>query len=444
MGSSDPGNLTQAFIDYRPTRCRCNAVVHPHHVQCLHCGRRQNLLFEGLEKVDAENLMELVSKLQEEFRAIPYDYLVQHKLGKAYILLGKYDEARTVLGALLQKKTDLWDARLNLGILHACLGEKELAVTELEYWLRNNPHSSKADKVLRTICNLKNIPYEEGLNTGTGGKTGAKLIPAGVSKSRSTGSVRKKRIAGPVDIFLLVLILMALAGFFIFPAQSGQAVNALFSGLENSLRFSISSGYQTVEQSDSSVEQSADADDQAEEEEDQIDPDTPINLGPGNQSYLPLAEGNHWEYSTYDTRNPFDPRFHQPEGIRSMRVVKLERTDPDIWNFFNDRTYYYLEKNAGLYTTNSLNSSWADQICVIPYPVERGTIRTEHGIRITVEGEEDVLTMVGLVRCIKLHYEDGLVEWWAWYGKGVGMVRTVSGGSNGMYHVLELRDYELN
>ncbi|HEX9746134.1 MAG TPA: tetratricopeptide repeat protein, partial [bacterium] len=144
MGSSDPGNLTQAFIDYRPTRCRCNAVVHPHHVQCLHCGRRQNLLFEGLEKVDAENLMELVSKLQEEFRAIPYDYLVQHKLGKAYILLGKYDEARTVLGALLQKKTDLWDARLNLGILHACLGEKELAVTELEYWLRNNPHSSKA------------------------------------------------------------------------------------------------------------------------------------------------------------------------------------------------------------------------------------------------------------------------------------------------------------
>lgn len=445
-------NGANSFIDYRATRCRCRSVVQPNHLYCLHCGRKQNLLFDGLDKIHTQDLWSQVKVLEEEISKRPYDYIKMQRLAGVMVLLGKFGEAVELYRKILEKKPDLTSARLNMGVALAATGEDASAIAELTRYIHDDAHSPRAERVLRALCSLKKVPYEDGMLEKTrrqaivpvfSGKKGSTRVPDSASVEygdKRSPKVRIKRGIGPIDIVLLLVIIGAAAGWYMFPSESRNFLDKVISTIEAPLSFSVRYGRDNAGTSGTSGED--------ENRGNNADEKTPINLNPATDSYFPLAGGNRWEFVTYDSRNSEGVGNRESTGIREMSVTGLANAEKGVWRVNNSGVeYFYVERTDGIFTTDSSTTPWGGLICVVPYPPTIGYSVETHGQTVTVIGEEDVQTSAGLIRCVKLHYTlgaDSGIEWWSWYGKGVGLVKYVGGGRDGTYHVLELREFSLN
>ncbi len=459
-----------SYVDYRSSRCRCGSPIRPHELYCSVCDRKQNPLFEGLEKVYGDDLGLTIERLTREIERKPYDYLSLFRLGNAYLLKGNYESARALYIRALEKKPDLAPARLNLGGVLACLGDEKGAIAELEEYVRLDVHSPRVERALRVICALKNIPYEDvlretraGIGPRTAGGKGTGFGGAGTfTGARLRGSIysppiiMKKRAWGAIDVFLLLVIILAVGAWYIFPAQSKDMLDTAVTAIEAPFSFRVQDGEQSqipvagdeeVENGDESSDQSADAGDEAGDADEEGASATE-NANPTAGDYFPLAAGNTWEYLYFDTRSPTGSGDRENTTVREMRVIGIERRNPDIWNVRNgDQTVYYVEKRTGLYSVRNPEAPWSFSICQIPIPPTEGKSVRDGDQVVTVIGEEDVETPAGIFHCIRLHYTvTGLpgTEWTAWYAQGVGLVRYIGGGRRGPSHVLELREYHLN
>ncbi len=108
---------------------------------------------------------------------------------------------------------------------------------------------------------------------------------------------------------------------------------------------------------------------------------------------------------------------------------------------------YLLERPDGVYSASRPDAPWWGMVCQIPYPPEDGKTETSGSQTCTVEGTELVETSLGTFMCVKIHYtvsEPEGLEWTAWFGQGIGLVKYIGWGRDLVYHVRELRNYHLN
>jgi hypothetical protein len=447
-----------SYIDYRPSRCRCGAVIRPYEIVCLQCGRRQNLLFEGLEKIGRDDLDGIIAKLDGDVQKSPYDYVKLFRLANAHLLRGRYEVARDIYRRLLQIKPDFSPARLNLGAVLACIGDSEAAAAELRQYVRQDPHSPKAERAIRAICSIKNIPYEDALKeTGVWQPKGparrkGEPEPVGLGKKSGRGSVyvlpRKRAVRswGAIDVFLLFLIVVVLAAWFAFPGQSRTVLAATIVALEKPFAFQVTN----TGQSGQGASGGAGQNEQGQTSVAGQEPSSMIvNAHPATNSYFPLQAGNTWTYVAFDTRDPSGVNDRENMGTRTITVSGLVNATQGIWRVKNSgqsEDEFYVEKPTGLFAILELDTPWASSIAVVPYPATVGRTLTTLDQSVTVEAEEDVRTPAGTFHCVRLKYTVRGTEltWTAWYGQGVGLVKYRGGGTNdGMYHMLELGRYTL-
>ena len=449
------------YVDYRPSRCRCGSIVRPYEVVCLQCGRQQNLLFEGLEKIYADDLDGLIADLEKEVSARPYDYIRLFHLAGAHLLRGRFEIARDIYRRVLQLKSDFSPARLNLGITLACLGESDAAATELRLYVKHEPHSSKAERVIRAICSIKNIPYEDALR-----ETGLDNVPKGpVGRRPEThlpprgrlgrrfdlaepAIMSRKRVSRPwliFDLILLFCIAVILAGWFGFPTESKKLLASAISYIEQPFRFQVVDG---KVKSDGTPENSeGDEALSTSQPEDQVPPGAIVNASPTSTSFFPLKQGNTWTYAAFDARDPSGVDQIRSSGSRTMTVTRLVNEKKGVWAVRNGPdTIYYVEESNGLFSLENPDAPWGEMIAQVPYPAEVGRSMTALGQTVTVDAEEDIEVAAGKFHCVRLKYsvkEPSGMEWYSWYAQGIGLVKYRGGGRDGTYHFLELGKYRL-
>lgn len=440
------------WIDYSPGRCRCRNVVLPHEVKCSKCGRDQSLLFAGLDRLYEEDLDGLLDYHLSEVKKFPDDPVRVNQLAGAYLLKGDYEKARDLYFRVAELAPDFAEAHLNLGGVLAYLGDSESAIRELNEFVKLDLHSPRVERAIRAISRLKDDPYEDGVR-----KQDRKPLPAPGTLSRrlSTGYgppqspkpiVKKKKSWGPIDIILLVLILLCVAGWYLLPVESRSILDAAVQNIESRYEFTVSNSELTEFEGTSDDENGTGAnrgDDESDDDEHGI-----INSNPATSSYLPLAHGNRWEYVIYDTRDPSGSGTRRNETVLVMTVRGYANEAEGVWEVRNgDITVYFMEKPNGIFSVINTRIPWASKIIQVPIPPDIGAARTSEGQTVTIIAEEVIETPAGLVDTIKLKYTVGLprgTEWYIWYGRGIGIVKYVGGGRDRMYHVRELREYELN
>jgi hypothetical protein len=463
MTQATPEQPGTSYLDYRPARCRCGSMVRPYEVACAQCGRKQNLLFLGLEKIQSDNLDWQIADLDKQIARNPHDYLLLFRLAGSHLLRGRFDVARDTYRRVLKMKPDFTPARLNLGVTLACLGDADAAAQELRQFVRQEPHSSKAERAIRTICSIKNIPYEDalietGLESGPKGleirRPETRLPSRGPSGRRydqvvlpGKSRVRVSRTWLVFDLTLLFLIIIALLGWYGFPSESKTLLASAKLLLEKPFQFQVING-----KIETAGKPAQDENDQTlsttEPEADQgPPPGAVVNAVPTTTSFFPLKEGNTWTFSAFDTRDMSGQDVIRTSGNKTMTVLRMVNPKREIWSVRNGTdTNYYVEEPNGLFSLENPDSPWGDLIAQVPYPAEVGKSVTLRGQTVTVEAEEDVEVPAGKFHCVRLKYtvkEPGDMEWYAWYAQGIGLIRYRGGGREGSYHFLVLGKYTL-
>jgi hypothetical protein len=463
MTHATPEQPGTSYIDYRPARCRCGSVVRPYEVACVQCGRKQNLLFQGLEKIQSDNLEMQIAELEKQIERNPHDYLLQFRLAGSHLMRGRYDVARDIYRRVLKMKPDFTPARLNLGVVLACMGEADASAQELRQFVHQEPHSSKAEWAIRTICSIKNIPYEDAL-LETGLEKGPKgleirrpetRIPSRAPSGRRFDQAvlpekRRARVSRPwlvFDLTLLFLIIVILAGWYGFPSESKMLLGSLKTLLEKPFQFQVVNG--KIEQAGKPLENEEDqALSTTQPEEEPVPPGAIVNATPTTTSFFPLKEGNTWTFSAFDAQDPLGTDVIRSSGTKTMTVVRMVNPKREIWSVKNGTdTNYYVEQSNGLFSLENPDSPWGDLIAQVPYPADVGKSVTLRGQTVTVEAEEDVEVPAGKFHCVRLKYtvkDSGGMEWYAWYAQGIGLVKYRGGGRSGSYHFLVLGKYTLN
>ncbi len=440
----------QGHVDYRPSRCRCGAAVQPHELVCHNCGRQQNLLLLGLDRLYEDDLPGAIAWHEGKVRENPDDHSRIHQLAGVKLLNGEYDAARELYRRAISLNPDIPEAHLNLGVIQAVLGDDDEAVKEFKEFIKLDLHSPRVERVLRAVCAIKNIPYEDALyETGVrpavvGRK--AKLqstarrkigtdMSGGTLYSPVTSVEAKPRTWGAIDTFLLLIACCAILAWFFLPLQTKDLINKTIASLQNRYTFTVTSDHVVA------------MPENEEEESEEDEGPAIINADTESRSYLPLATDNRWEYMSYDSRNPLGTGNRENESIVEVRVLGMESIAQNIWRVRNgSNTFYYVEKNTGLYSIINPDHPWSTQIIQVPYPPDDGVTRTDLDQTVTVIGTEIVETSLGLIECVKLKYtlpEPSGTTWYAWYGRGIGLVKYIGGGRDGTYHVRVLRSFEL-
>jgi hypothetical protein len=449
---------SQSWIDFKPGKCRCGQIILPHQVKCPVCGRDQSLLFVGLERLYEEDLKGLLTFYEIEADKNPEDYICLHHLAGVHLLNGNYDKAKSLYRAAIILEPSFAEAHLNLGVIHAYLGETNDAVRELKDYVRLDLHSPRVERVLRAISKLKGVPYEDvvqetAVKSGSLVKKNKKTPEVGTLskklsyryKTTEIPKVRKVRIWTPVDTFLLLLTMIVITAWYLFPSGSRAVIDAAIGNLENQYAFTVESGEIVSAESTNPGDLNGMVGSQ-----NSVDPGPVIvNANPTTSSYLPLAIGNRWQYIIYDTRDPSGEGRHQNESVLEMSVRSLANRADNIYEVRNgDISVYFMEKPDGLYNVINPDRPSTGTIIQVPYPPDANRTISMEGQTVTVIGEEVVETPAGFFNTIKLKYvlsdPDGQ-EWFIWYAQGVGIVKYVGMvGRLGNYHIRELSDFELN
>ncbi|MCX6644830.1 MAG: tetratricopeptide repeat protein, partial [bacterium] len=388
----------------------------------------------------------------------PEDYICLHHLAGVYVLKGDYDRAKVLYLQTIKLEPSYADSHLNLGVIHAYLDETDDAVRELKDYVRLDLHSPRVERVLRAISKLKGVPYEDVVQE-TVVKSGSlvkkkKNVPeigtlskklSYLYKTTEIPKVRKIRIWGPIDTFLLLLTLIVIAAWYFFPSGSRAILGSAISNLENQYAFTVESGDIVATESTNPGDLTGIVNNQSAEDSEPVI----VNANPSTSSYLPLAIGNRWEYVIYDTRDPSGNGSHQNETVLEMTVRGIVNSENGIYEVRNgDITVYFMESTDGLYNVINPDRPLSGKIIQVPYPPDTNRTVSMEGQTVTVIGEEVVETPAGFFNTIKLKYElrdpDGQ-EWYIWYAQGVGIVKYIGMvGRMGMYHVRELSEFELN
>jgi len=487
------GPLT--YLDYRTGRCRCGNALQPNQPVCPRCGRKPSLLFSGLDRLYEDDLDSLLTFLESKHNENPDDYMALFNLAGGNILNGDYETAKEQYKRVIQLNPSFPDAHLNLGIIYAVLGINEPAVRALKEYIRLDLHSPKVERVLRAISSIKNVPYEDtikhkdfkNLNLGQGSSKPGKTVQVG-----PPGSLDKKPLGrrfdqlppppqrvirkpyGPIDIFLILIIVLAVAAWYIFPTQSRAVVDTVIGGLEDRYSFKVNDGEviaQAEDEDEGEIEvevtnsdnngETGDSseDDEATESEEEDPPPPVVNANPATTSYWPLANGNQWEFITYRTGNEDGSGQRQDESRMIMQVVALEDSRDNIWHVMRgDIDLYISEENGWVYSYSRTSRGLRSKTIQIPYPPTAGLTHNQ-GQTVTVIGEETVLTAAGLFNAVKLEYvavvphpvDIGIEStsfrsetYYAWYAQGIGLVKYVTPIGSGWYEAGELMEYELN
>ncbi len=446
------------YIDYRPSRCRCGAIVQPHEVVCARCDRRQNLLFSDLDRLHEKDLDGLLEHHRREVDANPNDHLRLYNLAGVYLLRGAYEAAANLYRRVTEMQPAFPEAHLNLGGVLAFLGDNEGAVREFKEFVRLDIHSPKVERAIRAICSIKNIPYEDAVR-----EAGVKdivprpqsaVMPPPLPRSGTMyyppPPLRRipRRSWGVIDIFLLFIIVAAVAAWFIFPAQSRSVLSAPAGVLESRYKFSVTNEkLQEAQKTGESADQAGQTSTADQEDETASRQPEVINANPLTESYFPAAAGNRWVFLTYDTRDPSGGGSRIRQSTTEILVKRLADAQRGIWEIeTGGDTVYFLEKSTGLYSVNSLSKVWSTAVLQIPYPPTVGRSLTDSGQTVTVEAVEVVSVPAGSFECVKLHYtlEEPGMEWYTWYGRDVGPVKYMSIDRTGTYEIRELTSYELH
>ena len=129
------------------------------------------------------------------------------------------------------------------------MGKADAAAAELRLYVRQDPHSPKAERAIRAICSIKNIPYKDALK-----ETAVEWQPKGsaIKKAeptlgrKSTGQPpgvptrkRANRVWGAIDVFILFLLVVCVVAWYAFPGQSKKLVASITQALENRYAFQV-------------------------------------------------------------------------------------------------------------------------------------------------------------------------------------------------------------
>lgn len=453
-----------SYVDYRPSNCKCGAKIQPHQVRCPKCGRKQTLLFEGLDRLYEDDLDGLVGTLERMAAKSPKDSMLLGQLAGAHVLKGEYEKGRDLYKRALALDPDFAEAHLNLGVILAHLGDDDSAVREFKEFIRLDVHSPRVERALRAISSIRKIPYEDALaEAGMSKKakeqhrkskeararvevTKSLPEPGSLEKTMRRGSIYipkgkiiPKRQWGPIDIFLWLLVAVSVAAWYIWPMQVRAMIDDMVGDLENQYVFSVAvgnlPGTPVFEQEE--TEQAAAQDVHAI-----------INDKPETESYLPLARNNRWEYVSYDTLDPSGAGSRENVSTMVMRVSGVANESLGIWRVLNGtETIHLTEKPNGIFSVRNPRIPWSSMITQVPYPPDIGRSARDGIQTVTVESVEVIQTELGYFRCVKLHYtltEPEGMEWFSWYGQGVGLVKYMGKSLDNVYHVRELRSYELH
>lgn len=448
---------TQSWIDFTPGRCRCGRALLPHEIKCPNCQRGQSLLFSGLDRLYEDDLDKLLAYYETQARKNPGDFMCMHYLAGIHLLKGDYEKAASLYKQVVNLQPAFAESRLNLGVIHAYFGETDDALRELNEYVRLDLHSPRVERVLRAISKIKNVPYEDvaqekGIKSGIPDKR-KKGIPEPGPSLKTRGyrygdaavphsNLRPVRSWGAIDIFLLFLVLIIAAGWYLFPSESKAIMDIPISRLEAQYAFTVTSG-------ETGDDQETGTNDVIDESEEEDTGPVIINANPSTSNWLPLASGNRWEYVIYDTRDPFGNGRRQNEAVLEMSVRGYANRDEGVWEVRNgELTIYFMESPEGLNSVINPDRPWMGKILQIPEPSDINRSVTREGQTVTVMAEEVVETPAGLFNALKLKYELGDPagkEWYIWYAQGIGIVKYVGMvGRMGMWHVRELSEFELN
>jgi len=450
------------YIDYRPAKCRCGTLLQPHQLICPHCGRRQTLLFQGLDRLYEDDIEGLINTFKRMAENNPNDAMLLNQLAGAYLLNGCYEKAKEIYRKAISLNPTLAEARLNLGGVLAYLGENDAAIRELREFVKLDLHSPRVERALRAISTLEGREYED-VVAETGAKKkgfrtdrkqrkskGAqKEAPKALERKPVRGTMyspqasSRKKAFGPIDVILWIFVLAIIGMWYFIPARLNGLINSAFAEMEKQYEFHAESG----DLAGAPASEDEGIGNEGGETEEEEEAGAIVNADPESESYFPLATGNEWVYSSWDSYNIRGEGERMNESTVVVRVMSLANNYHGIWRVRNGQeTVYYVERDNGLYSVVGANGPMSTMISQVPYPPEIGTTREEGGQRLVVESEELVETSMGLFRCIKIHYtlEPLGMEWYGWYAQGVGLVKYVGGGRGGVYHVRELRSYELN
>jgi tetratricopeptide (TPR) repeat protein len=455
------------YIDYRPAKCRCSYMLQPHQLVCPNCGRKQTLLFQGLDRLYEDDIEGLIKTFERMAEKSPNDAMLLDQLAGSYLLNGEYEKAKATYQKALKSDPMLAEAHLNLGGVLGYLGEKEAAIKELKEFVRLDLHSPRVERALRAIASLEGRSYEDVLaETGAKGKgirpdrelrrsrSARREEPKAIDRKMARGTmyssmvravepmVRAKRAFGVFDVVLWLFALAVIGMIYFMPEKVEAFVNNALTDMETQYMFTAESGDLPGTPIFHDIVLSED-----EEEEEEEVPAGIINENPESDSYFPLARDNRWEYATYDTANARGEGTRSNESSVVVRVTGISNSFHHIWRIHNGSdTVFFVERNDGVYSVVGPNGPMSLLITQVPYPPAIGTVRDDDGQIMEVMGEEIVDTSMGMFRCIKIHYTQEATgkQWWTWYGQGVGVVKSVVREGGGMYHARELVSYELN
>jgi len=456
------------YIDYRPAKCRCGVMLQPHQLVCPNCGRKQTLLFQGLDRLYEDDIEGLIKTFERMAEKSPNDAMLLDQLAGSYLLNGEYEKAKANYQMALKIDPMLADAHLNLGGVLGYLGEKEAAIKELKEFVRLDLHSPRVERALRAIATLEGRSYEDVL-AETGAKKGSirpdrelrrsrsarREDPKAMDRKMARGTmyssmvravkpvVRAKRAFGIFDVILWVFALVVTGMIYFMPEKVDGMVNNALADIETQYVFHAESG----DLPGTPIFHDIVQEEEDEEDEEEEPPGAIINEDPESDSYFPLARDNRWEYVTYDSANARGTGERTNESTVVVRVTGISNSFHRIWRIHNGPdTVFYIERNDGLYSVIGPNGPMSLLITQVPYPPEIGSARDDDGQIMEVVAEEFVETSMGIFRCIKIHYTQEATgkEWWGWYAQGVGIVKYISGGRGEPYHVRELVSYDLN
>ncbi|MBI2268679.1 MAG: O-antigen ligase family protein [Candidatus Blackburnbacteria bacterium] len=124
-------------------------IISPYNVQFW---SNRAIYFKRLAAIEPKYLLLAVEALEKAARLAPTDPKIHYNLGVLYSRSGDLQKALATLQKSVELKTDYYDARVGLAELYLENGEKEKAINELEFVLKNiNPADKDVKEVLEKL-----------------------------------------------------------------------------------------------------------------------------------------------------------------------------------------------------------------------------------------------------------------------------------------------------
>jgi hypothetical protein len=458
---------------------KCGEKIHANTLYCPKCERRQPIPMEGLERAYEDNMPRFVALLESELKEDPKNYYRHFLLGNALFITGDYKGAVHRYKMSLDLKPDFGDAKLNLGYVLRLTGDWNDAITMLEGFRREQPHSNKVESAQKMICELKGVPYEPR-------KPEKQQQPTEIIKPRSKrkpDALRRETLNIASLIFVCIILILMIFGFarkdivlaaydksagvvgkFLSSDVSSDDIALDDNGGDEADDKATPSGTdiiaglfgrdenEVLEDDDWSTNpgETPIVPEKPEEETEEPGPGEPINLEPEYESYWPMKVGSSWDFDGYelDSRASLVEGSNQKGKIRVESLARSGETPVYEVNHLGHVSYFY-ENSGGVFKTNYPSRPFSTGVPNIIKPVTVGEKLSDPGIGTGYEVMEeiDIKVPAGLFRTIRIKtwipdYPDQITE--VFYGEGIGPVKIVTGSKKRGFRIWELDSYRID